>query len=119
RHARSKRDWSSDVCSSDLQEADLQKEMKTISDYLGVITEEKGRMFIRNRFNFMRDIVVFKQMLIVLQAEYDLIEHLKSKMDKIEMISENQSFLVRSEERRVGKECFCGCWMDERSEKLR
>ena len=77
------------------QEADLQKEMKTISDYLGVITEEKGRMFIRNRFNFMRDIVAFKQMLIVLQAEYDLIEHLKSKMDKIEMISENQSFLVK------------------------
>lgn len=77
------------------KEEELLKEMKMLSDYLDVITEERGRMFIKNRFNFMRDIIVFKQMLVVIELEYQLIEHLKLKIDNIEKISENQSFLVK------------------------
>src|SRR5690625_6054731 len=52
-------------------------------------------MFIRDRFNFMRDIVIFKQMLRVIELEYHLIDNLELKIDKIEEISENQSFLVK------------------------
>lgn len=77
------------------KETELKKEMKSLRDYISVITDEKGRLFIRNRYNFMRDIIVFQQMRVVLEAEHELIAHLKSKMDKIEQISENQSFLVK------------------------
>lgn len=77
------------------KEAALKKDIKNISDYLEVIVDEKGRMFIRNRINFMRDIVIFKQMLRVIELEYRLIDNLELKMDNIEEISENQSFLVK------------------------
>ncbi|HLS60488.1 MAG TPA: aromatic acid exporter family protein [Virgibacillus sp.] len=77
------------------KETELKKNIKEISDYLGVIIDEKGRMFIRDRFNFMRDIVIFKQMLRVIELEYHLIDNLELKIEKIEEISENQSFLVK------------------------
>lgn len=77
------------------KETELKKTMKEISNYLEIIMDEKGRMFIRNRFNFMRDIVIFKQMLKVIELEFLLIENLESKIDNIEAISVNQSFLVK------------------------
>jgi len=77
------------------KETELKKNIKEIGDYLGVIVDEKSRMFIRNRFNFMRDIVIFKQMLRVIELEYHLIDNLELKIDEIEEISENQSFLVK------------------------
>lgn len=73
----------------------LEKLIKEIENYLEVIIDEKGRMFIRDRYSFMRNIVVFRQMLIVIQSEYRLICNLESKLDKIESISENQSFLIK------------------------
>src|SRR5690625_7324954 len=60
-----------------------------------VINEEKSRMFIRDRVSFMRHIVIFKQMLEIIELEYQLIENLEQKIDSIEEISENQSFLVK------------------------
>lgn len=77
------------------KETALKKDIKEISDYLNIIVDEKGRMFIRHRIQFMRDIVIFKQMLKVIELEYQLIKNLDSKMTKIEEISENQSFLVK------------------------
>lgn len=77
------------------KEVELKKDINEINDYLSVIVDEKGRMFIRNRINFMRDIVIFKQMLNVVELEYRLIENLEAKISSIEEISENQSFLVK------------------------
>lgn len=77
------------------KEKDLKENIKEISNYLGIINDEKSRMFIRNRFHFMRDIIIFKQMLRVIDLEYDLIQNLELKIDKIEEISPNQSFLVK------------------------
>jgi len=77
------------------QEKDLNDKIKEISNYLDIINDEKSRMFIRDRYNFMRDIVVFKQMLRVIKLEYDLIDNLELKLEKIEEISPNQSFLVK------------------------
>ncbi len=73
----------------------LKKSIKEINDYLEIIIDEKGRMFIRDRFNFMRDIVLFKQMLRVIEREYELIENMEHKIEKIEKISPNQSFLIK------------------------
>lgn len=77
------------------KESDLNKEIKSINDYLDVIIEEKGRLFVRNRFDFMRDIIIFKQMVRVIELEARLIDSLESKIINIEEISENQSFLVK------------------------
>ncbi|TQS74955.1 aromatic acid exporter family protein [Ornithinibacillus gellani] len=76
-------------------ESDLSKNIKDINNYLGIIIDEKDRMFVRNRFHFMRDIVTFRQMLRVIEMEEDLIENLELKLEKIEEISKNQSFLVK------------------------
>lgn len=77
------------------KEEDLTKNIKHTKDYLEVIIDEKSRMFIRDRYNFMRDIVIFQQMLKVTELEHNLIRNLKKKLAKIEEISENQSFLVK------------------------
>jgi len=74
---------------------ELVKQIKEVNDYLDVIIDEKGRMFIRDRTSFMRDIIVFKQMLKVIEMEAQLIENLEDKMEEIEVISENQSYLVK------------------------
>ncbi|GGB58858.1 membrane protein [Lentibacillus populi] len=74
---------------------ELEKDIKEINNYLDIIIDEKSRMFIRNRYHFMRDIVIFKQMLNVVELESELIENLKLKIDNIEEISPNQSFLVK------------------------
>jgi len=77
------------------KEEELLKNIKHTKDYLEVIIDEKSRMFIRDRYNFMRSIVIFKQMLKVTELEYNLIKNLESKISRIESISENQSFLVK------------------------
>lgn len=77
------------------KEKDIKKIIQEINDYISVIDDEKGRMFIRKRINFMRDIIVFKQMLKVVELEYQLIRNLELKINKIEEISENQSYLVK------------------------
>src|SRR5690625_4835220 len=74
---------------------ELTKKIKEVDDYLDVIIDEKSRMFIRDRMTFMRDIVIFKQMLKVIKLEAQLIQNLENKMEKIEEISENQSHLVK------------------------
>lgn len=77
------------------KESEIEGTIKEIKDYIRVIEDEKGRMFIRNRRSFMKDIIVFKQMLKVLELEFQLIKNVESKIDKIEEISENQSYLVK------------------------
>src|SRR5207249_7499078 len=85
RHTRSKRDWSSDVCSSDLQAKDTKNSVDDIynmiaaTDYTYTLAPQK----------------VFKT------AEF---------MNKIGTVKHKPStwkdlFFPRSEERRVGKEC--------------
>ncbi len=77
------------------KEAEIEDTIKEIKDYIRVIEDEKGRMFIRNRTTFMKDIIVFKQMLKVVELEFQLIQNVETKIDKIEEISENQSYLVK------------------------
>lgn|SRR5690625_3594534 len=74
---------------------DLAKQIKEVNDYLDVIIDEKSRMFIKKRMSFMRDIIIFKQMIKVIELEFQLIENLEDKIEEIEEISENQSFLVK------------------------
>lgn len=74
---------------------DLAKQIKEVNDYLDLIIDEKSRMFIKKRMSFMRDIIIFKQMIKVIELEFQLIENLENKIEEIEEISENQSYLVK------------------------
>lgn len=77
------------------KEDEIKDIIKELNDYIRVIDDEKDRMFIRKRISFMRDIIVFKQMLKVIELEYQLIHNLEQKIDKLEEISDNQTFLVK------------------------
>src|SRR5699024_12119308 len=80
RHTRSKRDWSSDVCSSNIR----RKTAKLVGDIC-----EKTHLHV-NRNELIRDSV--RQIL-------------KRGVKYVPVIDENNR-LIRSEERRVGKECM-------------
>src|SRR5699024_11517031 len=81
RHTRSKRDWSSDVCSSDLE--DLQSSLAADGYEMQIEQSgEKARVSISAADGICGDCLVPKPLML--------------------------GMLERSEERRVGKECRCG-----------
>src|SRR5206468_8590946 len=84
RHTRSDRDWSSDVCSSDLAldeapGAFAADEPVALDDHLALRDDERGGTLDDGAF-----------VRVVVDAHVE-----------------------RSEERRVGKECRCGWWPDD------
>src|SRR5690606_40436879 len=83
RHTRFSRDWSSDVCSSDLDVA--------VYHYN---KSEQGQRFAENIQN------VFKQNSVSNRS-----------YKNVDLIFEDKNSLYRSEERRVGKECNAR-WLD-------
>src|SRR5690606_40284872 len=99
RHTRFSRDWSSDVCSSDLDASCRRGE-----PVLFFAFEENGPQLIRN----MKAIGLPLEKWI--KKELLHIEGSRPALFGLE------SHLVRSEERRVGKECRSGWWRsrDER-----
>src|SRR5699024_11898579 len=89
RHTRSKRDWSSDVCSSDLELHDLPKDLRNKMTSIKLSTDT---VLDSNKF---------------LQALFTIFESTYSEyIDK----GFSEIKLKRSEERRVGKECRTGWW---------
>src|SRR5206468_9879119 len=90
RHTRSDRDCSSDVCSSDLINIRLLVSDRSVEN-APTVREEKG--------------------LIVIAGEgCDLDRWAKSHPASLVLDVYNED--VRSEERRVGKECRCRWWME-------
>src|SRR5690554_4998827 len=92
RHTRCGRDWSSDVCSSDL------KWQKT----------NYGKKTVEPHYNSIKPRIVIEHLLI--EADELPIEY------KIHVFNGKAKYLYvvtgRSEERRVGKECRSGWWTD-------
>ncbi|MFC2949763.1 FUSC family protein [Virgibacillus sediminis] len=76
-------------------EETLEEQNKKARDYYQVIYDERNRMFIKERLSFLRTIVVYKQMIVVLERQYTLIESLDRKLSEIEEMSENKSFLIK------------------------
>src|SRR5699024_11759154 len=90
RHTRSKRDWSSDVCSSDLKAALIDTAFESVHVY---IKNELKIMVERRRSNAILQMIE---------------EFTKLYNDKFDLAYAE----VRSEERRVGKECRYRWWPD-------
>src|SRR5207249_9343713 len=92
RHTRSKRDWSSDVCSSDLTLALTERIMS--AGHGGQI------LLSQSTYDLTRDLLPEKAQLI------DMGEHRLKNIHRPEHLYQlNLPELPRSEERRVGKEC--------------
>src|SRR5690606_40357730 len=91
RHTRFSRDWSSDVCSSDLKQDNV---------YIFVGGLIKGGGDVGGRYHFIGIILQILldhclQILVVVNAQDGRLAHVKSP------------YLLRSEERRVGIACSC------------
>src|SRR5207249_8910967 len=93
RHTRSKRDWSSDVCSSDLRLLDRQHG-EAIEETFGVQLTAPAVPFPR---------------ITLAQAK----ERLRESSHEPGTAAHDLDPAGRSEERRVGKECRAGRWRDE------
>src|SRR5438874_9328084 len=101
RHTRSLRDWSSDVCSSDLEGRDS--------------PGNHGRLCVKGRYGW--DYALHEQRLtkpLIRRPEFYPKGPLSNEVK--DSAARQAGGLVnydRSEERRVGKECRCGGVMDE------
>src|SRR5207253_6147788 len=86
RHTRWPRDWSSDVCSSDLDQPAIKLSLARVFMYTGQINDAK-QLLMEARKKASSDPDVHRNLALVLQR----------------LGESNQA--LRSEERRVGKEC--------------
>src|SRR5207249_9629157 len=89
RHTRSKRDWSSDVCSSDLVDVGIELAGNPINAH--IVRLENGT-----------DLVI---LLLHNRIEHVIVTSGTSQRDAEERLGGMLDRLLRSEERRVGKEC--------------
>src|SRR5699024_11562365 len=101
RHTRSKRDWSSDVCSSDLRYERAEYEGTPVSRCRLLTSLEYG-IVTREAFDIYAANQEIQSLDYILQLDgygYDM-------MNVVD-------YLVRSEERRVGIGCRWGGWGDD------
>src|SRR5699024_11912703 len=98
RHTISKRDWSSDVCSSDLDYLISKQTIRLLTQHFNYLLSNEKDNFSNARY--IRNIVeraIRKQAMRLINTETILAEDL----------------MLRSEERRVGKECRTNCWRNQ------
>src|SRR5690606_40494985 len=93
RHTRFSRDWSSDVCSSDLIERSLSEWMNLILD-LKDKTDSEKKEFVLNAWNNLP------------HNERFIFNKLLGGSFRVGVSSKGLINALRSEERRVGKECI-------------
>src|SRR5699024_2489208 len=77
------------------EDREIEKEITKIKDYFEILAGERGRLFIRNRITFLRSIVIYKQMIKVLEKQYTLIRHQEKNIDAIEEISGEKSDTIK------------------------
>src|SRR5206468_9998153 len=99
RHTRSDRDWSSDVCSSDLTvDSELAQSYETVA-------EENEQELWSKRLNG-REI---SRLLARAEASVGADDEIRASFSAF-----RKTAAARSEERRVGKECRCRRWRHHR-----
>ncbi|RKQ33533.1 FUSC family protein [Oceanobacillus halophilus] len=76
------------------EDREIEKLITKAKDYYEIISDERNRLFIRKRANFLRSIIVYKHMIQVLEKQYTLIIHLEKNLKEIEH-SSSAKFLIK------------------------
>lgn len=80
-----------------LKEVDreIEKLITKSKDYYEIISDERNSLLIRNRLNFLRNIVIYKHMIKGLEKQHRLILLLENKLSEIEKSSSNNQYLIK------------------------
>ena len=78
-----------------VEDREIEKLITKIKDYYDILVEERSRLFIRNRINFLRSIVIYKHMISVLEKQYTLITQLERNIEVIDSMSGGKSHVIK------------------------
>lgn len=73
----------------------VEKKIIKIKEYFDILVEERGRLFIRNKINFLRTIVIYRQMIRVLEKQYTLIQQMENNMAEIEEMGSGKIQVIK------------------------
>ncbi|MUK90550.1 hypothetical protein GMD78_19520 [Ornithinibacillus sp. L9] len=74
---------------------EIDKLIDQTKDYFEIISDERNRIFIKNRIGFFRNIIIYKHMIQVLIKKQTLINHLEKNLLEIENSKSNKSYLIK------------------------
>jgi len=80
-----------------LKEVDreIEKLITKSKDYYEIISDERNSLLIRNRLNFLRNIVIYKHMIKGLEKQHRLVLLLENKLSEIEKTSSANQHLIK------------------------
>ncbi|KPH76452.1 MULTISPECIES: FUSC family protein [Bacillaceae] len=76
------------------EDREIEKLISKAKDYYEIISDERNRLFIKNKMEFLRSIIIYKHMIRVLERQYTLIIHLEKNLGEIED-SSTRSYLIK------------------------
>ncbi|GIO25904.1 FUSC family protein [Ornithinibacillus bavariensis] len=77
------------------EDREIEKRISEAKNYYEIISDERNRLFIRNRWNFFRNIIIYKHMIQVLSKKHTLIRQLEKNINEIDMLPGNKSYLIK------------------------
>ncbi|SET57899.1 Uncharacterized membrane protein YgaE, UPF0421/DUF939 family [Oceanobacillus limi] len=77
------------------EEKEVDKLIDQAKDYYEIISDERNRLFIKNRTLFFRNIIIYKHMIQVLTKMQTLIKHLEKNLQIVESTTSNKSYLIK------------------------
>ncbi|GGH70477.1 membrane protein [Compostibacillus humi] len=77
------------------EDREIEKGITKAKDYYEIISDERNRLFIRNRRSFFRNIVIYKHMIKMLEKQHNLIRQLEKNLIEIEKDAENKVYLIK------------------------
>lgn len=77
------------------EDKEIDKMINRAKDYYEIIADERNSLFIRNRMDFLRNIIIYKHMIRVLRKKHTLIQQLEKNLRNIEMVSLGKSHMVK------------------------
>ncbi|MFD2043236.1 aromatic acid exporter family protein [Ornithinibacillus salinisoli] len=77
------------------EDREIDKLIDQANDYYEIISDERNRLFIKNRICFFRNIIIYKHMIQVLIKKQTLIKHLEKNLVEVEKSTSNKSYLIK------------------------
>ncbi|MFD1852047.1 FUSC family protein [Oceanobacillus bengalensis] len=77
------------------EDREIEKIITKSKDYYEIISDERNRLFIKNRMSFLRNIVIYKHMIKVLEKQNILVGVLEKNIIEIEKVSHEKPYLIK------------------------